>query len=119
MNIALLNVKISIQKNTAAVDEIGNHINEWEEFFSCFATVNGEGGSEKSAAGLVVDDLDISFTVRYCKALDELDSAKHRVVFNGSVYNIISVDHMNYKKKCLKLKCKKERDNNVGKNTDT
>ena len=53
MNIALLNVKISIQKNTAAVDEIGNHINEWEDFFSCFATVNGEGGSEKSAAGLV------------------------------------------------------------------
>ena len=67
MNIALLNVKISIQKNTAAVDEIGNHINEWEEFFSCFATVNGEGGSEKSAAGLVVVESDISFTVRYCK----------------------------------------------------
>ena len=94
MDIALLNVKITVQKNETVVDAIGNHKNTWTDYHTCFATVSGEGGSEKSVAGLIVDDSDIT---------------KHRVLFEGSLYNIISVDHMNYKKKCLKLKCEKVR----------
>ncbi len=53
--------------------------------------------------------LDISFTVRYCRALSDIDSTKCRVLFDGAVYNIVSIDHMNFKKKCLKFKCEKER----------
>lgn len=109
MDIALLNVKIIIQKNETVVDAIGNHKNTWTDFRTCFATVSGEGGSEKSVAGLVVEDSDISFTVRYCKALADFDTTKARIVFDGSVYNIVSVDHMNFKKKCLKFKCEKVR----------
>lgn len=109
MGIALLNVKITVQKNETVVDAIGNHKNNWTDYHTCFATVSGEGGSEKSVAGLIVDDSDISFTVRYCKALVGLDVTKHRVIFEGSLYNIVSIDHMNYKKKCLKLKCEKVR----------
>ena len=102
MDIALLNVKIIIQKNETVVDAIGNHKNTWTDFHTCFATVSGEGGS-------VVEDSDISFTVRYCKALADFDTTKARIVFDGSVYNIVSVDHMNFKKKCLKFKCEKVR----------
>ena len=109
MDIALLNVKITVQKNETVVDAIGNHKNNWADYHTCFATVSGEGGSEKSVAGLIVDDSDISFTVRYCKALVDLDVTKHRVIFEGSLYNIVSIDHMNYKKKYLKLKCEKVR----------
>ena len=109
MDIALLNVKIKIQKNETIVDEIGNHRNSWIDYHTCYATVSGEGGSEKSVAGLIVDDSDISFTVRYCKALADLDITKYRIMFENSLYNIVSVDHMNYKKKCLKLKCEKGR----------
>ena len=109
MNIALLNVKIIFQKNEVVIDKIGNHKNTWSDFYSCYATVSGEGGSEKAVAGLVVEDSDISFTVRYCKALSDIDSTKCRILFYGDVYNIVSIDHMNYKKKCLKLKCEKVR----------
>ena len=109
MDIALLNVKITIQKNEVLVDEIGNHKNVWKDFYSCFATVSGEGGTEKSVAGLIVDESDISFTVRYCKKLSGIDSTKCRIVFDGDVYNIVSIDHMNFKKKSLKFKCEKER----------
>ena len=62
MDIALLNVKITVQKNETVVDAIGNHKNAWTDYHTCFATVSGEGGSEKSVAGLIVDDSDISFT---------------------------------------------------------
>lgn len=109
MDVALLNVKIIIQKNETLIDTIGNHKNTWTDFHTCFATVSGEGGSEKNLAGIIVEDSDISFTVRWCKKLNDLDITKHRVIFDGATYNLISIDHMNYKKKCLKLKCKKVR----------
>ncbi len=109
MDISLLNVKITIQKNEVVVDSIGNHKNVWIDFYKCFATVSGEGGTEKNVAGLITQDSDISFTVRYCKALSDIDSTKSRIIFEGDTYNIVSVDHMNFKKKCLKFKCEKER----------
>ena len=107
MDIALLNVKIKIQRNEQVVDSIGNHKNSWTDIHTCFETVSGEGGSEKSVAGLIVDDSDISFTVRWCKKLSDLDVTKHRIIFEGITYNLVSIDHMNFKKKCLKLKCEK------------
>lgn len=94
MDIALMNVRITFQKNEVVTDKIGNHKNAWSDFYSCYATVSGEGGSEKAVAGLVVEDSDISFTVRYCRALSDIDSTKCRVLFDGAVYNIVSIDHM-------------------------
>lgn len=61
MDIALLNVKITVEKNEVTVDEIGNRRNAWTEYYSCFATVGGEGGRETTVAGITVDDSDISF----------------------------------------------------------
>lgn len=57
----------------------------------------------------VVDEADISFTVRYCKKASVIDSTGYRVVFGGGIYDILAVDHMNYKKKCIKFKCRKAR----------
>ena len=109
MDIALLNVKITVEKNEVVVDEIGNRRNTWREYYSCFATVCGEGGREISVAGVIVDDSDISFSIRYCKTASFINNTEYRIVFNGEIYNILSVDHMNYKKKSLKLRCQKVR----------
>lgn len=109
MDIALLNVEIVFQKNQVVTDAIGNHTNAWEDYYSCHATVSGEGGSEKVAAGLVVEDSDLSFSVRYCKKAAAVTADGFRVVFGNELYNIVSIDHMNYKKKTLKFKCEKVR----------
>ena len=45
MDIALLNVKITVQKNETVVVAIGNHKNNLTDYHTCFATVSGEGGS--------------------------------------------------------------------------
>ncbi len=66
MNIALLNVYITFQKNSVVVDAIGNHTNSWKDYYSCRATVGNEARkdtSESTAAGVTVDNADISFTV--------------------------------------------------------
>lgn len=109
MEISLLNVRITIQKQETVVDEIGNHTNAWTDYFSCYATVSGEGGTETAVAGLTVDDSDLSFTVRYSRKTSAVDMLGYRVLFGDGIYNILAIDHMNYKKKCLKFKCQKVR----------
>ena len=109
METALLNVRITFQKNEVVVDGIGNHKNQWSDYYSCHATVSGESGSEKNVAANTLYESYLAFTVRFCKALKDADSTKFRVVFNGELYNITFIDHMNYKNKCLKFRCRKVR----------
>lgn len=109
MEVALLNVKITVQKNTIVIDDIGNHKNAWEECYSCHATVSGENGSENSVAGTTVENADLAFTVRYCKTVDAITTDGYRIIFGGDIYNIVSIDHMNYKRKSIKFRCEKVR----------
>ena len=109
MDAVLLNVRITFQKNEIITDSSGNHKNEWKDYYSCYATVSGESGSEKNVAANTFYNADIAFTVRYCKALKDADTTKLRVVFNGELYNITFIDHMNFKNKSLKFRCQKVR----------
>ena len=57
MDIGLLNEKVTFQKNTVITDSIGNHKNGWEDFYTCHATIGGEGmasSKEKEDAGTIV-----------------------------------------------------------------
>ena len=109
MKVSLLNEKILFQKSVVVSDAIGNRKNAWEDYYSCFATIGGESGNEKSEAGQIVDGASITFTVRYCIQLVDIVSTGFRILFRGEIYNILSVDHMNYKKKSLKFRCEKVR----------
>lgn len=110
MNVALMNERIVIQKNEVTVDGIGNHTNTWADYYSCHATVSGSSESaQKEAASQTVDDSNMSFTVRFCLKVAGVGVTGFRVIFHGEIYDIVSVDPMNYKKKCLKLKCRKAR----------
>lgn len=109
MNIELLNVRIFISKNEVVTDAIGNHKNRWAEYYTCYATVSAEAGKEETDAGLVVDDSKVDFTIRWCKKAVAITSTGFRVQFNGELYDITAVDHMNYKHKSIKLCCQKVR----------
>ena len=109
MNIGLLNTPISITKNEVAVDAIGNHKNTWVPYYHCHATVSSEAGKENTDAGLVIDSSKIDFTMRWCKKAAAIDSTHYRVESNGELYDIKAIDHMNFKRKCIKLSCEKVR----------
>ena len=109
MNIALMNERIELQKASVITDDIGNRRNEWVPYYNCACTVGGEYGIESEKAATTVEHTDISFTVRSCSLSDEVTPEGYRILFHEEVYNIISVDHMNYKHKCLKFRCRKER----------
>lgn len=107
MKIALLNERIRLEKNTVVVDAIGNHKNKWESYYSCFATISGESPREETATGAKWDESKIDFTIRYSKEVAELSSLNYRIIFHDNVYEIVGIDHKNYKKKVLKLHCKR------------
>ena len=110
MKVSLMNERVTFQKNAVVTDSIGNHINGWEDEYSCFATIGGEGsGGEKEEAGTVIESSEITVTVRYCRKAAGISSITHRLIFQGGIYDITSVDHMNFKKKCLKFRCRKVR----------
>lgn len=51
----------------------------------------------------------ISFIVRFCRAAERVSSNGFRIVFREELYDILAIDHLNYKKKALKFRCRKVR----------
>ena len=112
MEISAMNERILFQKNTVVTDKIGNHKNAWVDYHSCFATISdstGKANSEDAAAGIVVDNSDISFTVRFCKKTMAVTTTEFQIIWRDSIYNIRKIDHLNMKKHALKFRCEKVR----------
>ena len=114
MNIAYLNERIMIQKGVLIMDAVGNHMNTWKDYFTCHATVTGtasgaSGGTQQEIAGQAVDISDLAFTVRWCEKTASVNNTEYRVLFRGDLYDILSVDYMNYRKKSIKFRCRKVR----------
>lgn len=51
----------------------------------------------------------MNVTVRYCTETATVISTKYRILFGDDIYDILAVDHLNYKKNALKFKCRKVR----------
>ena len=112
MEVAAMRSKVTFQKNEAGIDKYGNHKNAWTDYYTCFATIGGEGlasSKEEQVAGTTVEDFSMTVTVRYCSKAAAITSTGYRVIFMDEIYNIENIDHLNFKKKALKFMCRKER----------
>lgn len=109
MDIGLLNLRILIQKNAVVSDAIGNRKNNWTDYFSCYATIGGESGTEVHRTGETLESADLTFTVRYSSETAAVTPSGYRIVYGGELYNILAVDHQNNKRKSLKFRCSKMR----------
>ena len=108
MNISLLNQWFNFQKCEVTEDEIGNHQNTWSDFYSCRGTVSSETGMEEEEAGKRVYHPEMDVTIRYCRKALEITPLFYRAIFQGDPYDITSVNHLNYKGKCIKLHLRRE-----------
>ena len=107
MDISKLNQRIQIQKGSTQIDEVGNMLWQWQDFYSCFASVKTTSGKERQS-GDTEEQHSVSFTVRFCKRLSELSAVDYRIVFRGKTYNIIQVDFADYGGKTVKIKAESE-----------
>lgn len=107
MRVALLNERITILKSSFLIDKIGNHQNIWQTYYSCYATISNESPLEQTSSGNIWDESKIDFTLRYSSEIASISSVGYRIEFHKALYEIIGIDHMNYKKKSVKLHCKR------------
>lgn len=107
MKVSLFNTRITIQNALVKTDGIGNQIEVWKDVYSCYATVSSESPLETTSSGAMWDNSKIDFTIRYASEVAKVDSLTHRVIFEDQIYNIKGIDHMNYKKKSLKIHCQR------------
>lgn len=103
-----LNEKITIQKNAVVTDKYGNHKTAWTDYFSCHAYANTYIKDETDGA-VTSDERTITFEVRFCSELKDITSTGYRVMFHDEAYDIESVDMMNWQRKMIHLKCRKEK----------
>ena len=105
MDIGGLNVRITIQKNETVTDKYGNHTSAWTDYFSCWATcvTCGLSANEEETAGHTVEADRLDITVRWCSETSAVNSKQYRVLLNGRIYNILSIDEMGFKRHSRKL----------------
>ncbi len=105
MSIAGLRGRITIQKNTTAVDRIGNHTSAWTDYFSCWATAvaSGKSAEETQNAATTQEADRLDFTVRWSSETAEVNSKQYRVLLNDRIYNILNIDDMGFKRNSRKF----------------
>ena len=109
MDIYKLRSRITIQQAVVQKDTIGNHTNAGVDFWSCATYANLASGKEYGAAGQTLGSDTLVFEVRWCERLRDLDGTKFRILFGGSIYNIVTVDDVQFRHEKLKLTAQRER----------
>ena len=85
MEVAAMRSQVAFQKNTATSDKYGNHKNAWTDYYTCFATIGGEGmasSKEEEIAGTIVDDVAMTVTARYCQKTAAITSTGYRILLS-------------------------------------
>lgn len=91
MEIGNLNQRIDFLKHRTVTDSIGNHINQWEKTFSCWAYVSVKNSSETTDSGITKEIQSLEFTIRQTKNTRLINPTTHRIQFLGILYDINSV----------------------------
>lgn len=101
-----LNERITFQHHEVIVDEYGNHRKDWVDYFTC-STYASTFAKDESPDVVTTDQRQITFQCRYCSELAPVTSTSYRAVFHDEIYDIVSVDPMNYQRKMIHFKCQK------------
>lgn len=107
MDISKLNQRIEIQKGVSKTDEVGNVLQQWQDFYSCFASIKTTGGKERQK-GDTEEQHSVFFTIRFCNKLSEISAVDYRIVFREKTYNIVQIDFADYGRKYIKIKAESE-----------
>ena len=96
--------KIVIQKSSVEMDDVGNQVLLWQDYYRCAAYANNLSGSEYWAAAQTNSQKDVYFVVRYCSEVSVIDTENYRIIFRGQIYNITFIDNVKYENKMLKIR---------------
>ncbi|HAR73069.1 MAG TPA: head-tail adaptor protein [Flavobacteriaceae bacterium] len=101
MDVGKLNKRIEIQRLKKTTDN--NHVTktDFDYHCKCWANINNLYGKEKWDAKQYNLENSLTITIRYNSCPDI--TVKDRIKWNDRLFNIISVDNINYKNESLKI----------------
>lgn len=116
MNAGTFKDKIIIQKKIVDIDNIGQQVEKWQDYFITFAYVNNLvlGVKELWEAVQQGSEKTVEFITRYCIKLSELDCVNYRIMFRNHIYDIIFIDNIQYKNNLLKMRAIVREENEQG-----
>lgn len=104
MKIGMMKHRITIQKLVTVTDKIGNHSNEYQDYCTRWAYANGLSGEEYWQAAQTNAQNSVYFMIRWDEETGKVTSDGYRILFNGKIYNILSVDNYQFLCKTINLK---------------
>lgn len=104
INAGMLNNKIVIQKMDITRGDIGQEIKAWVDYAVTYAYINGLSGEEYWNAAARQAENTIVFTLRYSKLIGVINPLEYRILFDGKIFDIKTVDNVQYKNQAIKLK---------------
>lgn len=91
MEIGKLNQRITILEQSTRVDNIGNHKAQWDELFSCWASVSVKSSAENSDNGTTKEVQTLQFMIRQNSMTMGISTTANRISFRGVIYDIIGI----------------------------
>lgn len=104
VDIGKMNKRIMIQKQTVTIDAEGNHTSVWQDYFSCYAAVNGVSQRDYWNARQQHEENTVIFRMRCCSALKLLNTVDYRIVCSGLIYDITGIDNVLFADSVLNIR---------------
>ena len=102
MKAGQLDQRVTVERLSGGVDELGQPIQSLAPLFTCWAAVEPLTGREYLAAAALVSEVTARIRMRYRPGMTSQD----RVIHNGTVYQIQSVIDVRSENRELHLMCK-------------
>lgn len=96
--------RISIEKLSHNYDSIGNPVEEWKPFKKTYAYMNGLSGKEYWEAVVLKEENTVDFVCRWKKFFDEIDVKNYRIVWRGKIFNIKTIDNVQFRNEIVKIR---------------
>jgi len=88
-----LNQRITFQKQKDFSDEIGSQSTEFTDFYSCWAEVRGVSGREYWSAREQHEENTLSFKVRFCHKLGEINKTDYFIKYKNKLFDITDINN--------------------------
>lgn len=93
-DIGRMNRRITFCKRECTCDEIGNQEDEFSDFYSCWASVGSVSGREYWAGREQHEENILSFRVRFCRKLAEIDKINYFIRYNDRLFDITDINNL-------------------------
>ena len=103
--IRTLNKRITIQKRTLTKDSASNEIEQWQDYYTCYAgtldaktEVDTENGEQQSSQK-------VTFIMRDCQKLHDVmfNTKQYRIAFKDCFFRILTADNFGYTQDKFKI----------------